>query len=97
VRALDALTLEAPSGIIFGFLSPNGSGKTTTIRLLPGLLEPTSGKAEVLGFDTRAQANEIRERRVVLPGECRVGRGRAGVTRRGSGGRAGRFDITTTR
>ena len=62
VRAVDALTLDVPPGIIFGFLGPNGSGKTTTIRLLLGLLEPTSGKAEVLGFDTRTQASEIRER-----------------------------------
>ena len=43
VRALDALTIEVPAGIVFGFLGPNGSGKTTTIRLLLGLLEPTSG------------------------------------------------------
>ena len=62
VRAVDALTLDVPPGIIFGFLGPNGSGKTTTIRLFLGLLEPTSGKAEVLGFDTRAQADQIRER-----------------------------------
>jgi ABC-2 type transport system ATP-binding protein len=62
VRAVDALSLDVPPGIIFGFLGPNGSGKTTTIRLLLGLLEPTSGKAEVLGFDTRAQADQIRER-----------------------------------
>ncbi len=60
VRAVDDLSLEVPSGIIFGFLGPNGAGKTTTINLLLGLLEPTSGRAEVLGFDTRTQANEIR-------------------------------------
>ena len=41
VRAVDGLTLEVPAGIVFGFLGPNGSGKTTTIRLLLGLLEPT--------------------------------------------------------
>lgn len=62
VRAVDRLSLEVPSGIVFGFLGPNGSGKTTTIHLLLGLLEPTSGKAEVLGFDTMAQASEIRSR-----------------------------------
>jgi ABC-2 type transport system ATP-binding protein len=62
VRAVDGLTLEVPTGIIFGFLGPNGAGKTTTIRLLLGLLEPTSGRAEVLGFDTRTQADEIRLR-----------------------------------
>lgn len=62
VRAVDNLTLEVPRGIVFGFLGPNGSGKTTTIRLLLGLLDPTDGQAEVLGFDTRTQAGAIRER-----------------------------------
>ncbi len=60
VRALNGLSLEVPTGIVFGFLGPNGAGKTTTIRLLLGLLEPTDGRAEVLGFDTRTQADEIR-------------------------------------
>jgi len=46
--------------MIFGFLGPNGAGKTTTIRLLLGLLEPTEGRVEVLGFDTKTQADEIR-------------------------------------
>ena len=62
VRAVDNLTLNVPTGIIFGYLGPNGSGKTTTIRLLLGLLEPTSGKAEVLGYDTRTQDQAVRER-----------------------------------
>jgi ABC-2 type transport system ATP-binding protein len=48
--------------MIFGFLGPNGAGKTTTINLLLGLLEPTHGRAEVLGFDTQTQADEIRAR-----------------------------------
>jgi len=61
-RALDGLTLEVPRGVVFGFLGPNGSGKTTTIRLLLGLLEPTSGTAEVLGHDTGRGAPAIRER-----------------------------------
>ncbi len=60
VRAVDNLSLEVPAGIVFGFLGPNGAGKTTTIRLLLGLLEPTAGRAEVLGFDTQTQANEVR-------------------------------------
>src|SRR5512144_221089 len=60
-RAVDALSIEVERGTVFGFLGPNGSGKTTTIRLLLGLLEPTAGRAEVLGFDTRTQANAIRE------------------------------------
>lgn len=62
VRALDGLNLEVPTGIVFGFLGPNGSGKTTTIRLLLGLLEPTRGQARVLGLDARSQAHQIRDR-----------------------------------
>jgi ABC-2 type transport system ATP-binding protein len=62
VRALDDLNLEVPAGSVFGFLGPNGAGKTTTIRLLLGLIEPTSGSALVLGFDTRTQSHEIRAR-----------------------------------
>jgi len=62
VSAVDDLSLEVPAGIIFGFLGPNGAGKTTTINLLLGLLEPTSGRAEVLGFDTRTHADEVRTR-----------------------------------
>jgi ABC-2 type transport system ATP-binding protein len=62
VRAVDSLTLEVPTGSAFGFLGPNGAGKTTTIRLLLGLLEPSSGGGEVLGFDIRNQAEEIRQR-----------------------------------
>src|SRR5512136_2173014 len=59
-RAVDQLSLEVPAGIIFGFLGPNASGKTTTIHLLLGLLEPTSGKAEILGFDTRTDSSKVR-------------------------------------
>src|SRR5262245_10341362 len=61
-RALDHLSFEVSKGIIFGFLGPNGSGKTTTIRILLGLLEPTEGQAEVLGFDTRKDADSSRAR-----------------------------------
>jgi len=61
-RAVDALTLEVPRGIVFGFLGPNGSGKTTTIRMLLGLVAPTSGMATVLGFDVVAHADQIRAR-----------------------------------
>jgi ABC-type multidrug transport system ATPase subunit len=62
VQAVDSLSLEVPAGVIFGFLGPNGAGKTTTIRLLLGLLDASRGKAKVLGFDTRKQADEIRQR-----------------------------------
>lgn len=66
VKAVDDLSLEVPAGIVFGFLGPNGAGKTTTIHLLLGLLEPTTGQAWVLGFDTRAQAEAIRAHSGVL-------------------------------
>jgi ABC-2 type transport system ATP-binding protein len=61
-RAVDALTIAVPRGIVFGFLGPNGSGKTTTIRMLLGLVEPTAGKADVLGLNTTKHADEIRLR-----------------------------------
>jgi ABC-2 type transport system ATP-binding protein len=57
-RALDALSLEVPSGGVFGLLGPNGAGKSTTLKLLINLLWPTSGSAEVLGHapgDVRAR------------------------------------------
>jgi ABC-2 type transport system ATP-binding protein len=60
VRAVDSLDLEIPAGVVFGFLGPNGSGKTTTVRLLLGLLEPTSGRAEVLGHDVSLEPQAVR-------------------------------------
>jgi len=60
VHAVDGVTFEVQTGTLFGFLGPNGAGKTTTIRLLLGLLEPSSGSAQVLGYDTRTQADQIR-------------------------------------
>ena len=62
VRAVDSLSLEVPAGSIFGFLGPNGAGKTTTIGLLLGLLEPTAGRVEILGFDTSTHPDEVRAR-----------------------------------
>jgi ABC-type multidrug transport system ATPase subunit len=47
--AVDGVDLEVPAGSVFGFLGPNGSGKTTTIRMLLGLIEPTAGTVELLG------------------------------------------------
>src|SRR4029453_18442947 len=62
ITAVDDLSIDVQAGIVFGFLGPNGAGKTTTIHLLLGLLEPTSGQAHVLGFDSRTHADEIRAR-----------------------------------
>lgn len=56
------LDLAVPKGCIFGFLGRNGSGKTTTIRMLLGLLEPTRGRARVLGEDTRSLSEAARSR-----------------------------------
>jgi beta-exotoxin I transport system ATP-binding protein len=63
------LTLSVPASTIFGFLGPNGAGKTTTIRVLLDFLRPTSGRAEVLGLDSRADAVEIHRRIGYLPGD----------------------------
>jgi ABC-2 type transport system ATP-binding protein len=62
LRAVDGLSIEVPRGTIFGFLGPNGSGKTTTIRMLLGILAPTSGQAKVLGFEVGRDSYEIRRR-----------------------------------
>ena len=61
VRAVDQITFEVDSGSLFGFLGPNGSGKTTTIRLLLGLLEPTQGNSSVLGYDPVSQGDLVRQ------------------------------------
>jgi len=60
VKAVDSVTFDINRGEVFGVLGPNGSGKTTTIRMLCGLLTPTSGTATVAGFDVRMQSEEIR-------------------------------------
>ena len=58
--AVQALDLTIARGEVFGLLGPNGSGKTTTIRMLCGLLTPTAGDATVIGFDVRTQSEQIR-------------------------------------
>jgi ABC-2 type transport system ATP-binding protein len=60
VRAIDQISFVVRTGEIFGLLGPNGAGKTTTIRLLVGLLTPTSGRAEVFGFDVARKSMEVR-------------------------------------
>ena len=60
--AVDQLNFEIQPGQVVGYLGPNGSGKTTTIRMLLGLIHPTEGTAHVLGFDSAAQSAEIRMR-----------------------------------
>jgi len=57
--AVDAVDLDVPRGAVYGFLGPNGSGKTTTIRMLLGLLRADSGEAEVLGAAMPARLDEV--------------------------------------
>lgn len=71
-RALTDLTMDVRKGEVYGLLGPNGSGKTTTIRLLLGLLRPTSGRATVAGFDVWRQSLEVRSLVSYLPGELRL-------------------------
>jgi ABC-2 type transport system ATP-binding protein len=60
--AVDHVSFDIRTGEIFGFLGPNGSGKTTTIRMLLGLLRPTEGGGTVLGFDIVKESEEVRKR-----------------------------------
>ncbi|HUZ14816.1 MAG TPA: ABC transporter ATP-binding protein [Gaiellaceae bacterium] len=68
-RGLFGLDLEVRRGEVFGFLGPNGAGKSTTMRLLLDLIKPTSGSAQVLGFDASKGSLEIRRRVGFLPGD----------------------------
>jgi ABC-2 type transport system ATP-binding protein len=60
--AVDHIHFSVEPGEVVGYLGPNGSGKTTTIRMLLGLLKPSDGKATVLGFDVFDQSEEVRAR-----------------------------------
>ncbi|UNK50620.1 ABC transporter ATP-binding protein [Lysobacter sp. S4-A87] len=60
--AVDHVDLSVPRANVYGFLGPNGSGKTTTIRMLCGLLTPSDGEVEVLGLHIPKQAEELRKR-----------------------------------
>jgi ABC-2 type transport system ATP-binding protein len=72
VIALEAVSLQVRRGEVFGLLGPNGSGKTTTIRLLLGLLRPTAGWATVAGFDSWRSSLDVRRLVSYLPGELRM-------------------------
>lgn len=61
-KAVDGLDLQVPEGSVFGFLGPNGSGKTTTLRMLLGIIRPTSGGGKVLGYDMVKGSLEVRAR-----------------------------------
>ena len=65
--AVNDLSLTVPRGEFFAVLGPNAAGKTTTIRILAGLIKPTSGSARVAGFDVQAQPVEARRRLAYVP------------------------------
>lgn len=69
VRALDDLTLTVPAGDVRGFLGPNGAGKSTAIRMLLGLLRPTSGTVRLLGGDPFRDAPALHRRIGYVPGD----------------------------
>src|ERR1700686_5365798 len=65
--AVDNISFEVEKGQIVGFLGPNGAGKTTTMRVLTCFLPPTSGSAQVAGFDVLTQPMEVKRRIGYLP------------------------------
>ena len=65
--AVDDLNLKVRAGELFGFLGPNGAGKTTTIKMITGLLQPTSGRLEVAGFDLSENPEEAKRRLGFIP------------------------------
>ena len=72
VTAVNGLNLEIRKGEMFGFLGPNGAGKTTTISMLSGLLKPTSGTAQIAGFDIGKEPQKVKELIGVCPQEAAV-------------------------
>jgi ABC-2 type transport system ATP-binding protein len=69
---VEAVNLDIPEGEVFGFLGPNGSGKTTTIRLLLGFLRPSGGRAGIFGLDCWRQSPRIKRHVGYLPGDLRL-------------------------
>ncbi|MEK7787334.1 MAG: ATP-binding cassette domain-containing protein, partial [Chloroflexota bacterium] len=72
VHALQGVNLDVRRGEVFGFLGPNGSGKTTTIRCLLDLIRPNGGTVRVLGLNPQANPLAVRARAGYLPGELRL-------------------------
>ena len=71
-RALDGLNLSVARGEVIGLLGPNGSGKTTALRLFLGFMRATTGRASLGGFDCWRQSVEARRQVTYLPGELRL-------------------------
>ncbi|MFB4271356.1 ATP-binding cassette domain-containing protein [Nonomuraea sp. GTA35] len=110
VRALDGFDLTVQAGEVHGFLGPNGSGKTTTLRILLGLLRADSGRAELLGGDPWRDAVELHRRLAYVPGDVvlwpalsggeaidLLGRLRGGLDRRRKAALLERFDLDPSR
>jgi ABC-2 type transport system ATP-binding protein len=72
VDALSDLDLDVHQGEVVGYLGPNGSGKTTTLRLLLGLIRPTSGSAEIFGLDCQSRPVEAHRRLAYVAGEANL-------------------------
>lgn len=68
-KAVDGISFKIEEGEVVGFLGPNGSGKTTTIKMLTGLLYPSSGKAQVLGYNPWERKNEFRKQYSLIMGQ----------------------------
>jgi ABC-2 type transport system ATP-binding protein len=109
-RALEGLDLAVAPGEVFGVLGPNGSGKTTALRLVLGFLRPTAGRASVFGHDCWSDGVSARRHVAYLPGELRLyenlsgrqlvqflGRLRGQVVRQDIDDLARRFDIDLAR
>jgi ABC-2 type transport system ATP-binding protein len=67
VHAVDGVSLTVPKGEFFAVLGPNAAGKTTTIKMIVGLIKPTAGRARVAGFDIQQQPLEARARLSYVP------------------------------
>jgi ABC-2 type transport system ATP-binding protein len=77
-RGIEAVNLDVPQGARFGFLGPNGSGKTTAIRVLLGFLKPTAGRATIFGHDCWRAGHLIKRDVGYLPGDLRLYSGMSG-------------------
>ncbi len=74
ITALNDCSIEIPQGTIFGLLGPNGAGKSTFIRLLMGMMKPTSGTATIAGLNCHRESLQVREKISYLPGDVRLDR-----------------------
>jgi ABC-2 type transport system ATP-binding protein len=77
--ALKGLDLEVPAGEVIGYLGPNGSGKTTTLRLVLGLIRASAGRAEIFGVDAQANPVDAHRRVAYVPGEANLWPGLTGA------------------